>query len=390
MIQSENKIIKSKVYCMMSGGVDSSVAATLLVKKGYDVHGVFMKNWSPLTIQSLSDCPWLEDQADARAVCQKLKIPFQSVNFEKEYRQKVVDYFLSEYQAGRTPNPDVMCNREIKFGIFLDWAKSRGADFVASGHYVRIERDAPASVSLRRGIDKNKDQSYFLWALTQDQLQRCLFPIGDLTKPQVRQIAKDLNLPTAEKKDSQGICFIGTINVGRFLRSEISAKSGQVIGSSNQIIGEHDGAIYYTIGQRHGFRLTKNQKLAKIYQGRDIPPLFVVDKDLKKNIIYIGEADDSRLYSQVISATDLNWINQPPTAKSQPPKANRQISAQIRYRQRPVECQIFPLDQKSVRIEFKSPVRAPTTGQSIVFYQNNLVLGGGVIEMNDEQKFGST
>lgn len=377
MKQLDNLTIKSnksKVFCLMSGGVDSSVAAALLVEQGYDVCGVFMKNWSPPSIQSLSDCPWLKDQADAQAVCQKLKIPFQSVNFEKEYRQKVVDYFLSEYQAGRTPNPDVMCNREIKFGIFLDWAKSQGTDFVASGHYVRIERNATAGASLRRGIDKNKDQSYFLWTLTQDQLRYCLFPIGDLTKPQVRQIAKNFNLPTAAKKDSQGICFIGAINVGRFLRSEISAQKGAIIGSSGDVIGEHDGAVYYTIGQRHGFRLTENRKLAQIYRGKDVPPLFVVAKDLKENIIYVGETDDPRLFAKEIVVHDINWINQSLIA-------NRQISAQIRYRQKPTPCKISPLDQKSAKVEFKSSVRAVALGQSVVFFQDDLVLGGGMIEI---------
>src|SRR3990167_5169359 len=195
MKQGNDETIQKKVFCMMSGGVDSSVAAALLVKQGYEVHGVFMKNWSPSSIQSLSDCPWLEDQKDAEAVCQKLGIPFQSVNFEKEYKQSVVDYFLSEYRAGRTPNPDVMCNREIKFGIFLDWALAQGADFVASGHYVRIQKNGD-KFELHRGLDVNKDQSYFLWTLKQDQLKYCLFPIGGLNKSKVRQIAKDLNLPT--------------------------------------------------------------------------------------------------------------------------------------------------------------------------------------------------
>lgn len=346
----------------MSGGVDSSVAAVLLKERGFEVTGVFMKNWSPNSLQSLADCPWEQDQADAAAVCQKISLPFQSINFEKEYRLKVIDYFLKEYRAGRTPNPDIVCNREIKFGIFLAWSLAQGADFVASGHYVRVRTDCNP-YQLLRGIDVNKDQSYFLWTLNQNQLRHCLFPIGDLKKTKVRQIARELNLPTAEKKDSQGICFIGAINVGQFLRSEISAQPGSVIGPSNQIIGSHDGAVYYTIGQRHGFRIFN--------QASDTPPLFVVAKDLEKNIIYVGEENDSRLFTKEIIVGDINWINQ---------LSSDQISAQIRYRQKPIKCQIFPLGQKSVKVKFKSPVKAVALGQSIVFYQEDLVLGGGVIE----------
>jgi len=370
-----------KVFCMMSGGVDSSVAAALLVQEGYRVEGVFMKNWSPSSIQSLSDCPWLEDQKDAEAVCQKLGIPFQSVNFEKEYRQSVVEYFLSEYRAGRTPNPDVMCNREIKFGIFLNWARSNGADFVASGHYVCLKRDAHIGTSLHRGVDSNKDQSYFLWTLTQDQLKYCLFPIGHLKKMRVRQIAKSLNLSTAEKKDSQGICFIGAINVGQFLRSEISAKPGDVIGANNQIIGGHDGAAYYTVGQRHGFKLTNTKVLSALYQNKDIPPLFVVEKDVENNLIIVGEADDPRLYKTKMIVSDLNWVSGRDTL--QRVSTIRNISAQIRYRQQPVGiAHIQPLstDYSKLIIKFLQPVRAVASGQSIVFYQEEQMLGGGIID----------
>lgn len=365
---------------MMSGGVDSSVAAAILVEEGYQVTGVFMKNWSPSNIQSLSDCPWLEDQKDAQAVCEKLGIPFQSVNFETEYRQSVVEYFLSEYRAGRTPNPDVTCNREIKFGIFLDWARSQDADFVASGHYVRIQKNVD-EFELHRGIDSNKDQSYFLWTLKQDQLKYCLFPIGDLKKSQVRQIAKELDLPTAQKKDSQGICFIGAINVGQFLRSEISAQPGDVIGPNNQIIGKHDGAVYYTVGQRHGFKLTNTKVLSALYKQTHIPPLFVVKKDVENNLIYVGEADDPRLYKTKMIVSDINWIAG--TDATHCICTSQNISAQIRYRQSPVEVeyiQSLPNDKNKIRIKFQQPVRAVASGQSIVFYRKDSMLGGGIID----------
>ena len=369
-----------KVFCMMSGGVDSSVAAALLVQEGYRVEGVFMKNWSPSSIQSLSDCPWLEDQKDAEAVCQKLGIPFQSVNFEKEYRQSVVEYFLSEYRAGRTPNPDVMCNREIKFGIFLNWARSNGADFVASGHYVRMVETNGRS-SLHRGVDSNKDQSYFLWTLTQDQLKYCLFPIGHLKKVRVRQIAKSLNLSTAEKKDSQGICFIGAINVGQFLRSEISAKPGDVIGPNNQVIGRHDGAVYYTVGQRHGFKLTNTKVLSALYKEASIPPLFVVEKDVENNLIIVGEADDPRLYKTEMIVSDLNWISGRDASACV--STDGKTTAQIRYRQQPIAIEhIQPLstDHLKLKIKFLRPIRAVASGQSIVFYQEDQMLGGGIID----------
>lgn len=380
MNQHSRTTIKSKVFCMMSGGVDSSVAAALLVQAGYQVEGVFMKNWSPSNIQSLSDCPWSEDQKDAEAVCQKLGIPFQSVNFEKEYRQSVVEYFLSEYRAGRTPNPDVMCNREIKFGIFLDWARSKEADFVASGHYVRVQKNAD-QFELHRGIDSNKDQSYFLWTLKQDQLKYCLFPIGDLKKSKVRQIAKELYLPTAQKKDSQGICFIGTINVSQFLRSEISAKPGDVIGLNNQIIGRHDGAVYYTVGQRHGFKLTNTKVLSALYKEASIPPLFVVEKDVENNLIIVGETDDPRLYKTGIIVSDINWIAGRDAMHCISTSQN--ISAQIRYRQSPVGVEhIQPLqtDRGKLRIVFQQPIRAVASGQSIVFYRKDSMLGGGIID----------
>lgn len=367
------KTYNLKAYCMMSGGVDSSVAAALLVQQGYDVTGVFMKNWSPSSIQSLSDCPWEQDQADAEAVCRQLGIPFRSVNFEKEYRQKVVDYFLSEYRVGRTPNPDVVCNREIKFGIFLDWARSNGTDFVATGHYVR-KVETRHGASLRRGVDVNKDQSYFLWTLTQDQLKYCLFPIGDLKKSEVRQIAQKFHLPTAKKKDSQGICFIGAINVGQFLRHEIAAKPGRVIGPTGQIVGRHDGVVYYTIGQRHGFQLDQPQALSAIFKDKDIPPLFVVEKDLKKNVLYVGEKDDPRLWLKDIVVDKIHWID----GRGGRYARTGNISAQIRYHQKPVECQIEQTNEKTIT-HFKIPVWAPAVGQSVVFYFQNQLIGGGII-----------
>ncbi|MBI2263350.1 tRNA 2-thiouridine(34) synthase MnmA [Candidatus Berkelbacteria bacterium] len=364
---------KKRVFMAMSGGVDSSVSAALLKKQGYEVVGVFMRNWSDDSVT----CPWAQDQYDARRVAEILKIPFYTFNFEEEYKKTVVDYFFREYQAGRTPNPDVMCNKTIKFGRFLEEARKLGADYIATGHYARLRREFPISnfqfpnkfqisnskpiYKLLRGADKNKDQSYFLWTLTQKQLKHTLFPIGDLTKPHVRYLAKKFHLPNAEKKDSQGICFIGPINVREFLKTKIKQRQGKVIDLEGKEIGKHEGVWFYTIGQRHGFG------------GGGGLPLYVVGKETKKNILIVGTEDEPRLYSSELSAEKSNWVN-----SSYQTKKSFKCRAQVRYRQAPFFCQVLKSGIK-IKVKFEKPLRALTPGQSMVFYKGQELIGGAVI-----------
>ena len=261
------------VFVAMSGGVDSSVSAALLKEQGYNVVGVFMKNWSGDNFGIQTDCPWEQDQKDVEKVCKLLGVPFITFNFEKEYRKQVVEYFFNEYKAGRTPNPDVMCNKEIKFGLFLEKALKKGTDLIATGHYARTEKDNKGKFHLLKGIDNKKDQSYFLYNLTQDQLSKTLFPIGNFQKSKVRKLAMKFKLPNAKKKDSQGICFIGDINVQQLLRAKLKRKKGDIIDiDSREKVGKHDGAHYFTIGQREGIGI-----------GGTKEPYFVVGKDVEKN-----------------------------------------------------------------------------------------------------------
>lgn len=352
-------ISKTKVIVALSGGVDSAVAAALLVEKGYQVEGIFMKNWSGDEFAVNSDCPWEQDQSDAKSVCKLLKIPFRSVNFEKEYREKVVKYFFDEYKKGRTPNPDVMCNKEIKFNLFLEKAYELGADFIATGHYARISYQ-DGIFSLLKGVDNNKDQSYFLHRLNQNQLSRSLFPVGELTKSQVREIAKAKKLPVAEKKDSQGICFIGKIDVQEFLRSNINKKPGSIVDiDTKEIVGKHEGIMFYTIGQREGIGI-----------GGVKQPYYVVDKDSSTNILYVAQGKDNpALYKSIINFDDLHFI----TGLS--PRKNS-LYASIRYRHQP---EIGDLKIEENKFIFEKAQRAPTSGQSIVFYDNEHCLGGAII-----------
>ena len=364
----KNTIIKSKVFVAMSGGVDSSVAAALLKKSGnFKVVGVFMKCWS-----AFDQCAIERDASDARRVADKLDIPFHIFDFEKEYREKVFEYMVKEYGAGRTPNPDVMCNKEIKFGIFLEKALSLGADFVATGHYIKIQNSKFKSqnnnakfkiiYSLLEAKDKNKDQSYFLWTLTQDQLKHVLFPIGDYTKPEVRQMARQFKLPTAEKKDSQGLCFVGKIDFAEFLKSLIFARKGAVIGADGRKIGEHDGAEFYTIGQRHGLNLGNiNTK-----------PHYVAEKNIKTNVIVVTEKNDPLLYKKETIAGDVNWI------AGKMPKLPLKCQARVRYRQPLQEAKIVN-HELGIKVIFNKPQKAVAPGQSVVFYDNNQMLGGGII-----------
>lgn len=343
-----------KVYIGMSGGVDSSVSAALLKKAGYDVVGVFIKVWQPDWIV----CTWKEDRLDAMRVAAKLDIPFVTLDLEKEYKEEVVDYMIREYRAGRTPNPDVMCNRYVKFGGFFNWAMKQGADFVATGHYAQIENG-----KLVAGDDKNKDQSYFLWTLTRDQLSKTLFPVGNIEKPEVRKLAEKFDLPNATKKDSQGLCFIGKIDIKDFLSHYIEPKKGDVLDEKGNAIGEHDGAFFFTIGERHGFLITKKSP-------HDLP-YYVIAKDIEKNTITVANKIEGLLPNGIIkiNLTDVNW-NQ----GSIP--LNKTLFARSRYREELQEITFV----ENTRATFTQPQYTLSAGQSLVVYDGAICLGGGIIE----------
>ena len=342
----------------MSGGVDSSVTAALLQEQGYSVVGVYMKNWS----DDFGDygCTWAQDAEDARKVAQTLEIPFYVWNFEKEYYHHVVEYFLKEYEAGRTPNPDILCNSEIKFKVFLDKALALGADFVATGHYARV-KEVSGAFQLLKGIDPNKDQSYFLYRLTQKQLSKTLFPIGEFQKSEVREMARKFKLPTHAKKDSQGICFIGQIDVMQFLREHIKAKAGEIVTTTGHKIGNHTGLPYYTIGQREGIGV-----------GGD-GPYYVVGKDFKSNqLLVTNDKDDPQLWKNTFNVSELSWTN---VAPQFPLKAG----VGIRYNHKDYPAVITQNVDGSLNIEFEDVQRAITPGQSAVVYNGDILVGGGVI-----------
>jgi len=398
---------RKKVYVGMSGGVDSSVSALLLLREGYEVVGAFMKNWSDTKDPVTGTCAWRKERADAQAVADKLGISLVTFDFEKDYRLEVVDYMIREYEAGRTPNPDVMCNRRIKFGLFLRQALAEGADFVATGHYARIVRagragrdsfparpahagrsprseaepsgsrcgdtvrEAENCFNLLAGVDENKDQSYFLHTMTQEQLSRTMFPIGHLKKSEVRALAREGGLPVAEKKDSQGICFIGQVDLSEFLERVIPPRKGPIVTTDGRVVGVHHGIAPFTIGQRHGLGIG------------DATPHFVVEKDRARNTLVVarGERPDE-LYSDSLGAAEAHWIS------GQAPQFPLKCEARIRYRQPLEKCVVQVLGSggagelgsgEELRVVFERPQRAVAPGQFVVFYDGDVCLGGAVI-----------
>jgi tRNA-specific 2-thiouridylase len=347
-----------KVYVALSGGVDSSVSAALLKQEGYAVTGVFMKNWSGDDFGIQSECPWEVDQKDAELVCKKLGIPFRSYNFERQYRDKVIAYFVEELENGRTPNPDVMCNKEIKFKLFLEKALADGADMIATGHYVRrIFNQISKEFELHKAVDGSKDQSYFLYNITQEQLSKSHFPVGHLLKSEVRKLALEFDLPVAKKPDSQGICFVGEINVKEFIKAQLPEKKGEIIDiDTKKIIGSHHGVQFYTIGQREGIGI-----------GGAGEPYYVVSKDQLTNTLTVAKGKNNpALFRNDVAFAPVHKINSYPGKK---------ISAAIRYRQEPGEGEFTGTNKFS----FKEPQRAVSSGQSIVFYEHTRVSGGAVI-----------
>lgn len=347
------------VYVAMSGGVDSSVSAALLKKEGHAVTGVFIKTWHPPFLE----CTWKEERRDAMDVCAKLGIPFQTMDLEEEYKKEVVDYMIAEYAAGRTPNPDVMCNDKIKFGAFFKKAQEMGADYVATGHYARQSVDANAGAHLYAGVDGNKDQSYFLWRLKQEVLQHVLFPVGEFEKSRVREFAHEFGLPVADKKDSQGVCFLGHVDIKDFLKRFIDISPGNVLNADGKVIGTHEGAILYTLGQRHGFDVTVKTP--------NDGPYYVVGKNITNNTVTVsqhlkttGTFDVSRVILE-----NTHWIS------GDVPVSGAYL-ARFRYRQPLQEC---TFDAESMTVTFTRPQKSVATGQSIVLYRGDEVIGGGVV-----------
>ena len=392
-----------RVVVGLSGGVDSSVTAYLLKEQGYEVIGLFMKNWHDDSVTISNECPWLEDSNDAMIVAEKLGIPFQVVDLNEQYKERIVDYMFDEYEKGRTPNPDVLCNREIKFDVFMDIALKLGADYVATGHYCRKSEEiinGKSIFKLLAGKDNNKDQSYFLCQLSQEQLEKALFPIGELTKPEVRELAKKADLITAEKKDSQGLCFIGKVRLPEFLQQKLQPKEGEIVTipsnfeqytkstpkfenkeaelnyfstkfsykkEDGKVVGKHQGAHYFTKGQRKGLAV-----------GGTKEPLFVIETDVKENIIYTGEGKNhTGLYRNVlfVSNEEIHWIREDLELKT---GESLQVEARIRYRQALEKATLYKFEN-GLYVEFENKQSAIQEGQFVAWYKNEELLGSGVI-----------
>ncbi|UII80216.1 tRNA 2-thiouridine(34) synthase MnmA [Flagellimonas sp. CMM7] len=393
-----------KVVVGLSGGVDSSVTAYLLKEQGYEVIGLFMKNWHDDSVIISEECPWVEDSNDALIVAEKLGIPFQTVDLSVEYKERIVDYMFNEYERGRTPNPDVLCNREIKFDVFMKIALQLGADYVATGHYCRkgaiLNKDGSETYQLLAGVDGNKDQSYFLCQLSQEQLSKTLFPIGELTKPEVRKIASDNDLITADKKDSQGLCFIGKVHLPDFLQQKLKPKKGLIVEVPNtaalftgetpkfenkgaelafyaekpaysetdgRVVGEHQGAHYFTIGQRKGLNV-----------GGTKEPLFVIDTDVEKNIIYTGQGKSHPgllRHTLFVNENELHWVRKDLTLDVD---ETMEVMARIRYRQPLQHATLYKTDS-GLYVDFKEKQSAITEGQFVAWYIADELIGSGVI-----------
>jgi tRNA-specific 2-thiouridylase len=395
--------MKKRVVVGLSGGVDSSVAAYLLLEQGYDVIGLFMKNWHDDSVTISNECPWLEDSNDAMLVAQKLGIPFQTIDLSEQYKERIVDYMFHEYKMGRTPNPDVLCNREIKFDVFMKIALELGADYVATGHYCRkgtIHKDGKEIYQLLSGKDPNKDQSYFLCQLSQEQLSKTLFPIGELLKPEVRKIASEQGLITAEKRDSQGLCFIGKVRLPEFLQQQLAPKEGKIVEvpstfsayqketpeftseeeklkyisnkptytkNDGKVIGTHQGAHYFTKGQRKGLAV-----------GGTREPLFVIDTDVNENVIYTGQGKDHPgLYRNglFVKAEEIHWVREDLEIQEDD---SMEVMARIRYRQPLEKANLYRTDS-GLYVIFDKPQSAITEGQFVAWYRDNELLGSGVI-----------
>jgi len=368
---------KGRVFVGMSGGVDSSVSAALLKKAGFDVTGVFIKVWQPDWIE----CNWREERIEAMRAAAHLDIPFVTLDLEKEYKEGVIDYMIREYSAGRTPNPDVMCNREVKFGGFWKWAQAQGADYIATGHYAQNQIGLDGAHHMLVSKDLNKDQTYFLWTLTQSDLQHALFPVGHMTKDEVRTVAKKFKLPNAAKKDSQGLCFIGKVDVKEFLQHYIKTQPGKVLNESGKVIGEHPGALLFTIGERHGFTITAKTP--------NDAPYYIVAKDTQANTVTVsnreipvGENAEKSAVNTTVNLVRVSWVNGSP-------EAGKTLSARTRYREILQAVTVISVDEKigTAVVHFTEPQQTITPGQSLVFYSKSgddsggdvACLGGGII-----------